>query len=147
MPKLPLLQHRRNLRPGNKTPHPTNPDAAPPHPPSSTPAPILALVDVVVTDRGYPIHGLDKNQFRILEDGREQTIASFDEHQPNSTATIAVTAPKLPPHTFTNVPTYPETQTVNVLLLDGLNTLLPDQMRVRQQMLDYMGQIQPGTPL
>jgi VWFA-related protein len=34
-----------------------------------------------------------------------------------------------------------------VLLLDGLNTLLPDQMRVRRQMLQYMGTIKPGTPL
>jgi VWFA-related protein len=108
----------------------------------------LVLVDLVVTEHGNPIHGLDKNRFHVLEDGHEQTITSFDEHGP-STQTAPATAPRapLPPDTFTNVPTYPETQTVNVLLLDGLNTLLPDQMRVRRQMLDYMGNIRPGTPL
>jgi len=113
----------------------------------------LVLVDVVVTKYGTPVHGLDKNLFQILEDGHEQAISSFDEHQSSSpttgSPTTGVTASKapLPPNTFTNVPTYPQTQAFNVLLLDGLNTLLPDQMRVRQQMLEYMGTIQPGTPL
>jgi VWFA-related protein len=108
----------------------------------------LVLVDVVVTDRGYPVHGLDKTLFHILEDGHEQAITSFDEHHPTPPAAGAPSPPvPLPPNTWTNVPTYPETQTVNVLLLDGLNTLLPDQMRVRQQMLDYMATIQPGTPM
>jgi VWFA-related protein len=108
----------------------------------------LVLVDVVVTDHGNPIHGLDKKRFHVLEDGHEQAITSFDEHSSN-TQTAPAIAPRapLPPNTFTNIPTYPETQTVNVLLLDGLNTLLPDQMRVRQQMLQYVGNINPGTPL
>jgi VWFA-related protein len=108
----------------------------------------LVLVDVVVTDHGNAIHGLNKNVFRVLEDGHEQTITSFDEHMPAPTAAGAPASPfPLPPHTFTNIPFYPEKQTVNVLLLDGLNTLLPDQMRVRQQMLQFTGNIQPGTPL
>jgi VWFA-related protein len=106
------------------------------------------LVDVVVTDHGSPIHGLNKNQFHILEDGHEQAITSFEEHRPSTqTATAPASSAPMPPHTFTNVPAYPDAQTVNVLLLDGLNTLLPDQMRVRQQMLQYMGAIKPGTPL
>jgi VWFA-related protein len=36
---------------------------------------------------------------------------------------------------------------LNVLLLDGLNTPLLDQLRVRQQMLHSTASIQPGTPL
>ena len=107
----------------------------------------LVLVDVVVTDHGgNPIPGLDKSRFHILEDGHEQAITSFDEHTPSAQTPGASPTP-LPPNTFTNIPAYPDTQTVNVLLLDGLNTLLPDQMRVRQQMLQYMSNIKPGTPL
>jgi Ca-activated chloride channel family protein len=35
---------------------------------------------VVVTDRdGRPVHGLGKNDFRLLQDGREQAIAGFDD--------------------------------------------------------------------
>ena len=42
---------------------------------------------------------------------------------------------------------YPESSAVNVLLLDALNTPLADQMQVRQQMLDYLKTIPPGTPI
>jgi hypothetical protein len=42
----------------------------------------LVLLDVVVTDRGNPVHGLDRSRFHVLEDGHEQPIASFDEHRP-----------------------------------------------------------------
>jgi VWFA-related protein len=108
----------------------------------------LVLVDVVVTERGNAIHGLDKSLFHVFEDGRDQTINSFDEHRYSPPAAGASASPApLPPNTWTNVPTIAETQTVNVLLLDGLNTLMPDQLRVRQQMLQYAGNIQPGTPM
>ncbi len=132
----------------------TSPQASSPSTPETTePSTVvrtsanLVLVDVVVTDRGYPVHGLGKNLFHILEDGREQSITTFDEHQPAPTAPSATVPAPLPPNTFTNIPNYPVTQTVNVLLLDGLNTPLPDQIRVRQQMFQYMASIQPGTPM
>jgi VWFA-related protein len=127
--------------------------------PDSTPAPAanstvlrtnanLVLVDVVVTNHGQAIQGLGRDQFHIFENGHEQTISSFDEHR---TGTVLPSSgskqPALPPHTFSNVPTYPEAPAVNVVLLDGLNTLLPDQMQVRRQMLQFMGQIPAGTSL
>jgi hypothetical protein len=40
----------------------------------------LVLVDVVVTSQGKAVHGLNRNQFHIFENGREQRITSFDEH-------------------------------------------------------------------
>jgi VWFA-related protein len=106
----------------------------------------LVLVDVIVTDHDRAVHGLDRGRFHIFEDGHERAIATFDEHQPSATLVAAPTAP-LPPHTYTNVPSYPEASAVNVLLLDGLNTLAADQMDVRRQMLEYMGTIKPGTSL
>jgi Ca-activated chloride channel family protein len=40
----------------------------------------LVELYVVVTDRdGRPVTGLSRNDFRLLQDGREQDIASFDE--------------------------------------------------------------------
>ena len=111
----------------------------------------LVLVDVVVTDHGTPVHDLDRAHFHVLEDGHEQPIASFDEHKPSTTTTSASGAtaqpPALPPHTFTNVPTYPEASAVNVLLLDGLNTPMPGQMNVRRQMIQFLGKVPAGTPL
>jgi VWFA-related protein len=111
----------------------------------------LVLVDVVVTDRDKPVHGLERNRFRVFEDGHEQAIASFDEHRaPDAGPAGTLPAMKraaLPPHTYTNIPDYPETGAVNVLLLDGLNTPLNDQMNVRLKMIQYLGKIKPGTQL
>lgn len=110
----------------------------------------LVLVDVVVTDHGNPIHGLDRKRFHILEDGHEQPISSFDEHKPSTTLAAspsASTPAALPPNTYTNAPAYPEASAVNVLLLDGLNTPITGQIDVRRQMIQFLGKIPPGTQL
>jgi VWFA-related protein len=107
----------------------------------------LVLVDVVVTNRGNAMHGLDKSHFRILEDGREQAISSFDEHRPAPLPSTPAKPLALPPNTWTNIPIYPPAMAVNVLLLDALNTPIANQMDVRRRMVDYMGKLPPGTPL
>lgn len=108
----------------------------------------LVLVDVVVTNHGQPILGLGRDQFHIFENGHEQTITSFDEHKASAVLPPGPTkTSSRAPHTFSNVPTYPEAPAVNVVLLDGLNTLLPDQMQVRRQMLQFIGQVPQGTSL
>ena len=106
----------------------------------------LVLVDVVVTDHGNPVHGLDRERFHVLEDGHEQPIASFDEHTPSTTPASAAQTP-LPPHTYTNVPVYPPASAVNVLLLDALNTPMANQMDVRRRMIQYLDKIPAGSPL
>ncbi|MGO9323338.1 MAG: VWA domain-containing protein [Terracidiphilus sp.] len=107
----------------------------------------LVLVDVVVTDHDKPVHGLDRTRFHVLEDGNEQAIFSFDEHQPAGAPPAFLASAPLPPNTYTNLPAYPESSAVNVLLLDALNTPLGDQMRVRRKMIDYLGSVKPGTTL
>ena len=108
----------------------------------------LVLVDVVATEHGNAIHGLNQGQFHIFEAGREQTISSFDEHRPEAApAAASPAAPPLPPHVYSNVPVYAEAGAINVLLLDGLNTPAADQMEVRRQMIQYLGKIPPGTSL
>jgi len=106
----------------------------------------LVLVDVVVTEKDKAVHGLDRSRFHIFEDGKEQTITSFDEHQ-SASAPVAVKAEPLPPHTYSNTPLYPQTGAVNVLLFDALNTPIENQMQVRKQMVEYMSKIPAGTPL
>ena len=107
----------------------------------------LVLVDVVVTDHDKPMHGLDRSRFHVFEDGSEQSLFSFDEHQPAGAPPAFLAPTALPPNTFTNLPAYPESSAVNVLLLDALNTPLGDQMRVRRKMIDYLGTLKPGTTL
>lgn len=68
----------------------------------------LVLVDVVVSERGNAVHGLDQRQFHIFEDGKEQAITSFDEHQPAAGSAAHAKTAALPPFTYTNAPAYPE---------------------------------------
>jgi VWFA-related protein len=120
---------------------------------AATPAPALrantslVLVDVIVTDHDKPVHGLDRSRFHVFEDGSEQSIFSFDEHQPPGSPPAFLAPAALPPNTYTNLPAYPESSAVNVLLLDALNTPVGDQMRVRRKMIDYLGTVKPGTSL
>ena len=110
----------------------------------------LVLVDVVVTEHGNPVQGLDRKQFHIIEDGHEQPITTFDEHKPSTVPAPSPASPTqatLPPNTYTNVPAYPEASAMNVLLLDGLNTPTTGQINVRRQMIQFLSKIQPGTQL
>jgi VWFA-related protein len=106
----------------------------------------LVVLDVEVTDHDKPVKGLDRSRFHVIEDGHEVPIASFEENEPPASVEIAK-APTLPPDTYSNVPVYPETSAVNVLLLDALNTPMGDQAQVRKQMIAYLSTIKPGTAL
>lgn len=97
----------------------------------------IVLVDVVVTDSdGDPVAGLRSRDFQLLEDGKRQTVASFEEHK--ATALQGAKLPSMPPGVFTNYPLIARADCVNVLLIDGLNTTLLDQSYVRQQIFKYL---------
>ncbi|MGD0366580.1 MAG: hypothetical protein ABSA94_03925 [Acidobacteriaceae bacterium] len=40
----------------------------------------LVLVDVLVRDKGKPVHGLKAAEFHVLEDGKEQRVTAFEGH-------------------------------------------------------------------
>ena len=104
----------------------------------------LVLVDVVVTNgKGDAVTGLQKQDFEILEDGKPQTISTFEEHHGAPPTQIKV--PAMPPHVYTNFPVTQTADSVNVLLLDALNTPSRDQSYVHSQMIKYMKTIPPGT--
>lgn len=103
----------------------------------------LVVVDVVVTDvRDRPVSGLVKTDFEILEDGHPQTVSFFEEHKapPADVAKF----PPMPPHVYTNFPLVQTSDSVNVFLLDWLNTRPADQAYVRAQ-VKYLGQMPSGT--
>jgi VWFA-related protein len=106
----------------------------------------LVVLDVEVTDHDKPVEGLDRSRFHVFENGHEVPIASFEENEPPASLVFAK-APTLPPDTYSNVPVYPESSAVNVLLLDALNTPMGDQEQVRKQMISYLSTIKPGTAL
>jgi VWFA-related protein len=104
----------------------------------------LVLVDVVVTNgKREAVTGLHKEDFDVLEDGRTQDIATFEEH--HGAPLTEVKLPPLPPHVYTNFPSTQMADSVNVLLLDALNTPMRDQSYVHSQMIKYLKTIPPGT--
>jgi VWFA-related protein len=97
----------------------------------------IVLVDVVVTGaKGQPAGGLKKEDFQVSEDGKAQTVSFFEEHTDGKVTPVAL--PEMPPGVYTNYPTVKTTDSVNVLLLDSLNTQAIDQSYVRPQMEKYM---------
>ena len=104
----------------------------------------LVLLDVVVRAKTGPVVGLKQPDFQVLEEGRPQRVTVFEEHRATD-APETVSLPQLPPHVYSNAPQYTLTSAANVLLLDGLNTPLSDQVYIRRRMLEYLSTIPPGT--
>ena len=106
----------------------------------------MVLVDVVVTKgKGEAVPGLHKDDFQVLEDGEPQSVSFFEEHQAAPPTPIKL--PPMPANVFTNYPTVKTADSVNVLLLDSLNTQARDQAYVRAQMIRYLRSAQPGARL
>jgi VWFA-related protein len=90
------------------------------------------------------MEGLKEPVFHVFENGREQSIASFEEHRA-ADAPEAAQILALPANVYSDYPRFAITSAANVLLLDALNTPLADQSYARQQMVDYLKKIPPGT--
>src|SRR5215472_19319440 len=104
----------------------------------------LVLVDVVVTNnKGEPVPGLKKEDFEISEDGKAQTVSVFEEH--HGAPPTQIKLPPMPPGVYTNFSLTQAADSVNIILLDALNTPSSDQSYVHSQMLKYLRTIPPGT--
>jgi VWFA-related protein len=102
------------------------------------------VVDVVVTNGDQAVMGLHKQDFQVLEDGKPVTVDYFEEHTAKTLPPGAPAPVKMPPNVYTNVPPAPESDSVNVLMLDTLNTDREDQAYVHQQMINFLRTMQPG---
>ena len=107
----------------------------------------LVIVDVVVQDSsGHPIHDLKSSDFHVEEAKKPQLIKAFEERSA-ATPSLIKAEPKLtlPAGTFTDyLPVTPDS-TLNVLLLDTLNTPMNAQSYVRDQLKQYVKHANPAT--
>jgi VWFA-related protein len=104
------------------------------------------LLDVVVTNhKGETIPNLRQEDFSIVEDGKPQTLSAFDEHSRHSAQPVNL--PTLPPNVYSNVQAIPPSDSVNILLIDLLNTQPWSQEDVRNQVVKYLKTVPPGTRL
>lgn len=118
----------------------------------STPGPVLkvevrvVLVDVVVTEKkGQSVPGLRRQEFQILEDGKPQAISYFEEHTVNPSPPSK--APPPPPNVYTNSQFVVAPDSVNVLLLDWLNTQPQDRQFAQRQIADYIHRMPAGASM
>jgi len=100
---------------------------------------ILIQVPVVVADKsGNHVHGLSKENFTILEGGKEQKIASFEELTASSDRLMM---PTVPAGQFRNL-TFegPQPRNVVVVALDTVNTPFLDQAYGRKELVKFLAQ-------
>lgn len=105
----------------------------------------LVVLDVVVTDKhGKPVRNLSKEDFTIIEDGGEQTIASFeppDQHAPapveenrDNNGTKEAAAPAV------------SSSALTILVLDELDTAILDQAYAREEISKFLRKHGPRLP-
>ncbi len=102
-------------------------------------------VDVIVKDHhGTPIENLTQDRFIVSENGHSQRIVAFEAHP--SPAAISTPVP-LPSGVYTNAPVIPSNGSVDVLLIDALNTPTHDQVRAHQMLISYLKTLPVGKPV
>jgi len=106
----------------------------------------VVLVDVVVTDKNdRPVNGLSKDLFQVLEQGKPQTISSFEEHGATTTSNLDKSEQQpLPPHIYSNKPNNQSSSAINIILLDTLNTPFEDQSTVYNMVNSFVKKMEPG---
>jgi VWFA-related protein len=110
----------------------------------------LVVIDVVATNsKGAPVADLKPEDFKVLEEGKEQQIRAFSFQHPSGNGRSAAghESADLPPNVFSNVPKFRTDTALSILLLDSLNTNLPNQAYARDQMIRYLGKIPDGQPI
>ncbi|MGD0646948.1 MAG: VWA domain-containing protein [Acidobacteriaceae bacterium] len=106
----------------------------------------LVVVDVSVQDRdGHPVHNLKPEDFHLSEGKVPQNIRHFEEHSALAPVPRGPQLPQLPPGTFTDYTPVTPNGTLNILLLDALNTPTTDQNFVRYELQQYVKHADPGT--
>jgi VWFA-related protein len=102
----------------------------------------LVQLSVIAQDgKGEPIPGLKKEDFTVLDEGKQQNIAFFSCGPPLP----ASPPPALPPNYFTNRFDLKgeDPGAVTVILFDSLNTSSQDQSFVRKQILRFLQTVKP----
>jgi VWFA-related protein len=104
----------------------------------------MVLVDVVATDSsGRPVHDLKPGDFSVLDNGKPQSIASFDEQRPDGKPKPPIQL-NLPENVYTNFVSRTEPGALTVLLFDSLNTDRQDLPNARKKMLNFLRKLPAG---
>jgi VWFA-related protein len=108
----------------------------------------LVMVDVVARDKsGKVVTDLQPEDFKLLEDGKPQRISVFAFQHPGTEPAAAEPKPASIPNTFNNKPRFRGASSLNVILVDALNTTFLNQAYVRVEMVKFLEKLPPGQPI
>lgn len=106
----------------------------------------IVLTDVTVTDaEGNPIKGLESSAFQIFDNGKRQTVSSFEEHR-SAPAGMKVSA-AADPNTFSNDFLLHPPPVYNVMMLDTSTIGIVDQMYLDSELTHFIQSLPAGEPL
>src|ERR1700732_1405351 len=98
----------------------------------------LVLIPTLVTDKsGNHISGLKKEDFRVLENGAEQKIATFEEITSDAQR---LSRPRNPNEFSNSLSSGPSARRMTLIVLDLINTPFSDQVYARKDLLKYLTQ-------
>lgn len=96
----------------------------------------LVVLDVVATDAsGHPVSDLKADDFTVLEDGKPQKLIDFSFQQAKTTL---VPAQHLPSGVVGNRPEYSSANSLNVILLDAINTDFSSHAYAQDMLIKYL---------
>lgn len=96
----------------------------------------LVILDVVATDdKGQPVTDLKAEDFTVLEDDKPQQVIDFSFQQPSR---LPPSELKLAPNVVTNAPLYPSASSLNIILLDAINTEFASHAYAQEMLVKYL---------
>jgi VWFA-related protein len=106
----------------------------------------LVLVPVEVRSHNQHLAGLDQDKFTLLQDGKPQKIAVFEEIR---TTTERLQRMPVGPQEFSNQYVgSPATARYTVIAIDRINTTTMDMQRLRQGLMKFLSQVaDSGEPI
>src|SRR5580704_2640519 len=97
---------------------------------------VLVQAPVVVSDKsGSHVRKLTRDDFKILENGKQQRIAIFQEVNAGNARPVQTTNA---PGTFSNITLEQQPSSITVIALDTINTPFLDQTIGRKQLIKYL---------
>jgi VWFA-related protein len=106
----------------------------------------VVLTDVTVIDRnGNPVHSLPESAFRIFDNNKPQTIASFEEH--TSTPAVKMEPASEPAGVYGNDYLLHLPPVLNVVIIDIANLEIADQMYLNYELTKFFEEQPDGQPL
>jgi len=97
----------------------------------------LVVVDVVATDeKGSPVKDLKAEDFVVKENDAPQKVVDFSFHQPGA---VKAVSHQPAPNVFSNEPLYSGNSSLNVILLDAINTDFSNHAYAQDMLVKYLG--------